>query len=43
MAVLTSSGPAEIIDRVRRAEAHHAVAADDATITHCTDVGGATG
>ncbi|WP_171055594.1 MULTISPECIES: hypothetical protein [unclassified Nonomuraea] len=39
MAVLASSGPAEIIRRVRQAEARHAVAADDATITHCTDLG----
>ncbi|WP_185734864.1 protein phosphatase 2C domain-containing protein [Micromonospora globispora] len=39
MAVLTSSGPAEIIHRVRQAEARHAVAADDATIAHCTDLG----
>ncbi|MFI5768239.1 integrase [Streptomyces sp. NPDC051658] len=40
MALLTSSGPAEIIRRVRQAEARHAVAADDATIAHCTDLGG---
>lgn len=40
MAVLGSSGPAEVIDRVRRAEARHAVAADDATVVHCTDLGG---
>ncbi|MFC4006142.1 integrase [Nonomuraea purpurea] len=39
MAILASSGPAEIIRRVRQAEARHAVAADDATITHCTDLG----
>jgi hypothetical protein len=39
MAVLASSGPAEIIHRVRQAEARHAMAADDATITHCTDLG----
>ncbi|MEU6714386.1 integrase [Nonomuraea sp. NPDC046802] len=38
LAVLASSGPAEIIRRVRQAEARHAVAADDATITHCTDL-----
>lgn len=38
MAVLASSGPAEIIHRVRQAEARHAVAADDATIAHCTDL-----
>jgi len=39
LAVLASSGPAEIIHRVRQAEARHAVAADDATIAHCTDLG----
>ncbi len=39
MAVLASSGPAEIIHRVRQAEARHAVAPDDATIAHCTDLG----
>jgi hypothetical protein len=39
MAVLASSGPTEIIHRVRQAEARHAVAADDATIAHCTDLG----
>ncbi|HEX8628730.1 MAG TPA: hypothetical protein VF755_11220 [Catenuloplanes sp.] len=38
MALLASSGPADIIDRVRRAEARDAVAADDATIAHCTDL-----
>jgi hypothetical protein len=38
MAVLTSTGPAEIIHRVRQAEARHAVAPDDATIAHCTDL-----
>jgi hypothetical protein len=38
MAVLASSGPAEIIHRVRQAEARHAVAGDDATIAHCTDL-----
>ncbi|MGW2084798.1 integrase [Streptomyces sp. NPDC001880] len=36
MALMTSSGPAEIIHRVRQAEARHAVVADDATIAHCT-------
>jgi hypothetical protein len=36
MAVLASSGPAEIIHRVRQAEERHAVAADDATIALCT-------
>lgn len=39
MAVLASSGPTEIIRRVRQAEARHAVAADDATIAHCTHLG----
>jgi len=38
MAVLSSSGPAGIIHRVRQAEAHHAVLPDDATITLCTDL-----
>jgi Protein phosphatase 2C len=39
LAVLASSGPGEIIRRVRRAEARHAVPPDDATIAHCTDLG----
>jgi Protein phosphatase 2C len=39
MTVLASSGPAEIIDRVRQAEARHGVAPDDATIAHCTHLG----
>ncbi|MGH3678906.1 MAG: hypothetical protein ACRDT2_01045 [Natronosporangium sp.] len=39
MAILASSGPAEVIHRVRQAEARHAVPADDATIAHCTDLG----
>ncbi len=39
IAVLASSGPAEVIHRVRQAEERHAVAADDATIAHCTDLG----
>jgi hypothetical protein len=38
LAILTSSGPAAIIRRVRQAEARQAVAADDATIAHCTDL-----
>ncbi|WP_092375484.1 protein phosphatase 2C domain-containing protein [Micromonospora phaseoli] len=38
LAVLASHGPAEIIHRVRGAEARAAVAADDATIAHCTDL-----
>ncbi|MFD4693744.1 protein phosphatase 2C domain-containing protein [Streptomyces sp. NPDC058463] len=40
MALLSSSGPAEVVRRVRRAEARHAVAADDATIAYCTGLGG---
>jgi len=39
LAMLASSGPAEIIRRVRQAEASHAVTPDDATIAHCTDLG----
>ncbi|MEU4675620.1 hypothetical protein [Micromonospora sp. NPDC023737] len=39
LAVLASSGPAEIIRRVRQAEARHEVTADDATIAYCTDLG----
>ncbi|MFI0716645.1 integrase [Streptomyces inhibens] len=39
MAILASSGPDEIIHRVRQAEARHAVAADDATIAYCTGLG----
>jgi hypothetical protein len=39
LAVLASSGPAEVIHRVRQEETRHKVAADDATITHCTDLG----
>ncbi|MGX7674825.1 protein phosphatase 2C domain-containing protein [Plantactinospora sp. DSM 117369] len=38
LAVLASSGPATIIRRVREAEARQAVAADDATLAHCTDL-----
>ncbi|MFE6038566.1 integrase [Streptomyces sp. NPDC056452] len=40
MALLASSGPAEVVRRVRQAEARHAVAADDATIAYCTGLGG---
>ncbi|MFJ8861747.1 integrase [Streptomyces sp. NPDC102451] len=40
MAVLGASGPDEIIRRVRRAEARHAVAPDDATVAHCTGLDG---
>ncbi|MGW1406410.1 integrase [Streptomyces sp. NPDC002403] len=39
MALLASSGPAEIVRRVRRAEARDAVAADDASVAHCTGLG----
>lgn len=39
MALLASTGPAEVIRRVRQAEARHAVAPDDATIAYCTDLG----
>ncbi|MFC0531799.1 hypothetical protein [Phytohabitans kaempferiae] len=38
LALLASSGPAEIIRRVREAEARQVVAADDATVAHCTDL-----
>jgi hypothetical protein len=41
LALLAASGPAAIIQQVRQAEARHAVAADDATVAHCTDLGGA--
>lgn len=43
MALLASRGPVEIIHRVRQAEARHAVAADDATIAHCTELDEALG
>ncbi|MFD0592484.1 hypothetical protein ACFQZ4_07870 [Catellatospora coxensis] len=36
LAVLASGGPAEVVRRVRQAEARDAVAADDATIAYCT-------
>ncbi|MFD0783820.1 hypothetical protein ACFQZ8_07820 [Micromonospora azadirachtae] len=39
LTVLASSGPAEIIRRVRQAEARHAAATDDASIAYCTDLG----
>jgi hypothetical protein len=39
MAVLASEGPSEIIRRVRGEEAKQQVAADDATIACCTDLG----
>lgn len=38
MAILASGGPARVIDQVRRAEVRDAVAMDDATIAHCTDL-----
>jgi hypothetical protein len=41
LAVLASRGPAEVIHRVRQAESRDAVAADDATVAHCTDLGDA--
>lgn len=39
MAILAAGGPADVIQRVRQAEARHTVAPDDATIAHCTDLG----
>lgn len=39
MALLAADGPAEVIRRVRDEEARRAVAADDATVAHCTDLG----
>ncbi|MER5895451.1 integrase [Streptomyces sp. NPDC001876] len=39
MALLASSGPAEVVRRVRQAEARHGVAADDATIVYLTGLG----
>lgn len=38
MALLASSGPAEIIRRVREAEDRHGVPADDASIAYCTEL-----
>lgn len=38
LTILAESGPAEIIRRVRSAEEGQAVAADDATLAHCTDL-----
>lgn len=38
LAILAADGPDEVIHRVRRAEASHGVAPDDATIAHCTDL-----
>jgi hypothetical protein len=37
---LTSNGPAAVIRRVRQAEASLSATADDATIVHCTELGG---
>ncbi len=39
LAVLASGGPAEVVRRVREAEARHAVPADDASIAYCTGLG----
>ncbi|WP_155371360.1 protein phosphatase 2C domain-containing protein [Catellatospora vulcania] len=39
LTLLASNGPAEIVRRVRQAEARDAVAADDATIVHCKCLG----
>ncbi|MER7457910.1 hypothetical protein [Micromonospora sp. NPDC126480] len=41
LAVLASSGPAEVIRRVRQAEARTGVRADDASVAYCTDLDGA--
>lgn len=38
LSILRSSGPGEIVDRVRDAEARQSVWADDATIAYCTDL-----
>ncbi|WP_405575176.1 integrase [Streptomyces sp. NBC_01167] len=40
LALLESCGPADIIRRVRQQEARHSLAADDATIAYCTELGG---
>ncbi|MFD3440675.1 protein phosphatase 2C domain-containing protein [Streptomyces sp. NPDC058685] len=39
MDALAAGGPADIIRRVRQAEARHSVAADDASIAYCTELG----
>ncbi|WP_406143290.1 integrase [Streptomyces sp. NBC_01012] len=39
MTVLASDGPDAVIRRVRRTEARHAVASDDATVVYCTGLG----
>jgi len=38
MAGFATSGPTEVVRRVREAERHQAVAQDDATIAYCTDL-----
>ncbi|WP_327087376.1 protein phosphatase 2C domain-containing protein [Nonomuraea sp. NBC_01738] len=43
MAMLGRSGPREIIRRVRQAEARHGIAADDATVAHCTGLAAGIG
>jgi hypothetical protein len=43
LSLLSRGGPDEIIDRVRRVEAARGVAADDATIGHCTGLSGRRG
>lgn len=39
LSLLAADGPAEVIRRVREAEARHAVPTDDATIAYCTGLG----
>ena len=39
LTVLAETGPAEVIHRVRQAEAHQSVATDDATIAVCAHLG----
>lgn len=41
LVALASDGPAELIRRVRQAEARHGLAVDDPTVTYCTDLTGA--
>lgn len=38
MSILAESGPAAVIDRVRLAEAHHAVLPNDASVGRCTNL-----
>jgi hypothetical protein len=40
LTAVRTAGPDEIISRVRQAEADRKVAADDATVAHCTDLAG---